>query len=173
MFPPCSAELSSCNVSVFCSEECRNIFQMVLRCKNDTNKSSKLDLYCSDSGDPQRPTCLDVLLHRKVEGEGYGYRTPCSFDEITNLQSPYSESCKKSLMSYKNDCCSINLSIEDVILAGQNNDNLISFHSHRLWEHCQVKSPKICPFPSCTTSKHHVNSTCHMMMRHLDYQYIT
>ena len=147
-----------CTTSEFCSDECRSIYHKVLWCNNSTTDSTfleKLDLFCATSSDPQHQdsNCLDFSVKSKISGAPeYGYVANCLSETLTELAVPCSETCYTKLMSYRNECCSINLAIVKQAKPGENNEDLISLYSNRLWEHCQVESPEMCPTPACPTS---------------------
>ena len=144
-----------CDTSKFCSDECRSIYHKVQWCDNTTTGRAflkKLDLFCATSSDPQHQdsNCLDFSVKAKTSGAPeYGYVANCLRETITELALPCSEICRNSLMSYRNECCSNNLAVAKQARPGEDNESL---YSDRLWEHCGVASPQLCPVPACPTS---------------------
>lgn len=152
MFNPCiSQQPSECtNVKEFCSDECRSIYYKMLWCKNDTSSLSQLiylNLLCATISDPQyqNSTCIERIFN----SSSYGYTGSCIVSIYTNLAVECTENCRRTLMDYKDDCCTINHALVTGTVANLGDEDVISMHTHRLWEHCQVKGPKVCFTPSC------------------------
>ena len=55
-------------------------------------------------------------------------------------------------MAHRNDCCIINAALMGETAAKRKDGDVMSMHNNRLWEHCLVESPQICPALSCPTS---------------------
>ena len=55
-------------------------------------------------------------------------------------------------MDYQNDCCIINAALMGETAAKRKDADVVSMHNNRLWEHCRVESPQMCPVPSCPIS---------------------
>ena len=153
------SQVSMCVSSEFCSDECRSIYFKVLWCNNGTAdlvRLEYLDLFCAISSDPQHqdsPNCLDFNVKSKTSGAPeYGFLADCLLETTTNLALPCMETCKTELRSYRNECCSINLAVAKQSIPGEDNEDLINLYSDRLWEHCEVNSPQMCPTPTCPTS---------------------
>ena len=136
-----------CRVQEFCSDECRDIYHKVLGCMNDTDKLHYLNLYCALSSDPkhQNSSCIHLELTQKT----YGYESNCQIEIGTQFARPCVPVCANKLSAYKNDCCAINVAIARGFAPGKNNEDLINLHEYRLWDHCGVESPEMCPAPSC------------------------
>ena len=174
--PACTA------LTEFCSDECRSIYHKVLRCGNSTVSDQtdlqNLYLLCAISGDPKytdsNRTCFDLIMtsRKSTHAEYASGLTACQFPVVTNLTVACSDVCRNLLIEYRNDCCSINQALTTKLSPGGNNDNLISIYDHRLWKHCGVDSPRMCPMPPCLAeaaalppapllggapAKHHVN----------------
>ena len=164
-----------CDVQEFCSDECRSIYHKVLWCRNDTSyllHLQDLNFLCAPSSD-RNSTCLDRIVRSTENGATYDYVGSCSPSIFTQLSLNCSEICRSTLMAYKNDCCVINVALVGETAGNRNDGYVISMHDQRLWEHCNVDSPQICPAPSCPTppvpmattsiperaraSRHHVN----------------
>lgn len=125
----------------------------MLWCQNNTNRLPQLkdlNLLCSISNDPrhQNSTCLDLIINSSLN-QMYGYNSLCFLEILNNLTGDCGEDCKNTLIAYKNDCCSINFALAQVT---SDANNAISIHTRRLWEHCRVENPHMCPKPSCPAS---------------------
>ena len=163
----CAGKSPNCAVSEFCSDECRSMYQKVLRCKNNTIEINRIELLCAPSSDPLRySTCLDVILNKIKNNAPYSYSSKCRIELDLEEES---DSCKKkcniSLIPFKNDCCIINSELSKVTWMYNAKANL---HNRTLWERCGIESPQICPFLPCPVSptptlrvsgaaKHHMN----------------
>ena len=159
LFNPCITQSSLCaSVSKFCSDECRSIYQKVLWCSNSTISSFHLDylsLLCASASDPryENRKCLDYTVSKDTEY--VGYVSVCAIEIETSLGFPCTESCNNSLMAFQDDCCSVNIALVwrlSSVGPGQNISDVISLYSNRLWEHCEVDSPRMCPTPACPTA---------------------
>ena len=152
------SQVSMCDTSEFCSDECRSIYHRVQWCNNSTSSSlylERLGLFCATSSDHYRQDshCLDFSVKAKTSGAPeYGYVSDCFSEALTQLAIPCGETCRNRLMSYRNECCSINLAVVKQAKPGEDNEDLISLYSSQLWEHCGVASPQMCPIPACPTS---------------------
>ena len=145
-----------CRAQEFCSDKCRDIYHKVLRCRNDTDGLHYLNLYCALSNDPkhQNSSCIQVFFENS-QPSSYGYATRCLFETATEFAQPCMPVCRDKLLAYKNDCCAIDLAIAGYRRSGEDNEVLINNHNHRLWDHCGVESPEICPAPSCPPMETH------------------
>ena len=160
MFNLCINRLMTCeSPSTFCSDECRSIYHKVLWCRNSPTSLFKLDilnLLCAPTNDPQYEDqkCLDFSVNAKKNNkpEYPGYFTICSSETITNLSAECMGGCRNGLMTHRNNCCSVNIAVVREIEGGQNKNDMISLYSDRLWKHCGVESPQMCPDPACPTS---------------------
>ena len=146
-----------CDIQAFCSDECRSIYHKVLWCNNDTSYSlhlQDLNFLCATSSDPrhQNSTCLSRIIDSAKNGTAYNYASSCLLSILTELSTNCSDVCRSILMDYQNDCCIINAALMGETAAKRKDGDVASMHNNRLWEHCRVESPQMCPAPSCPTS---------------------
>lgn len=146
-----------CSAREFCSDECRSIYYKVLWCRNDTNHLThlqRINLLCAtksaDLNYPMHSTCLDISINfTATRGRSYGYADNCMV-EVYGFAC--SGTCKNAMISYRNECCAINLAVEQNIRPGDKmyNEDLINTHTRQLWQHCQVETTaQMCPEPLC------------------------
>ena len=99
----------------------------------------------------QNSNCIQLEI---AQQGSYGYATSCLAEITTEFALPCMRICIDKLLAYKNDCCAINLVIARNWRPYEDNEDLISNHDYRLWDHCGVESPEICPAPSCPMETH-------------------
>lgn len=118
--------------------------------RNCSNSSSAekdledLNLLCSPSG--HNKTCASLIGSGTQTSWDYSYRISCAIEiQFLVQQSPAAScfpGCNSSLVSYKGECCAINIAL--LAIGFMENETI---HADSLWKLCGISSPGKCPSP--------------------------